>query len=334
MTWEYLKGKTYRYDFIRKHTRALGHVVELCNGDGELEPYLECDTYMGCDATHGVTDDVFVKHVTECDTLIALGHGGYEIDRNPLESATLTQSIKYIMQEFKPRTLILESVNAYQPIINGIVKGTDYVEVNRHEAHGPKWTDERTLRIFTLDQFKKDGLWVDVKIPYEPDNQLALAYNRAMESTTAEWVLLLDHDLFICNPNWYNMILSAIKQLEDRKVGWITAVCNRIGGGPQLKKPKKDDNNVLNHIKIARQHYKAHGDVPTQTDYDLSGFFILTNKTAWRAIGGFRHMGKSIFGIDNDYRKRLAEDGFELYIMEGLYFYHLYREKTNAFKDF
>jgi len=346
MTWEYLANKTYRYDIIKEHARDLGHVVELCNGAGALEGYLDCASYTGCDRVGGVLDDEFVRNIKKCDTLIALGHGGYEIDKNPLESATLTNSILYVMKAYKPKVLILESVDNYQSIINGIVKNTDYVESYKHNATGAKWTDKRTLRIFTKSSVldtetrwkppisNNDGLWIDVKIPYEPGYKLADAYNRSMENTTAEWVLFLDHDLFICNPHWYGMCLDAIRQLEGQKVGWITAVCNRIGGGPQLKAPPQDSDDILYHAKIAEEYYKKYGNKIEHITYDLSGFFILTNKTSWRDIGGFRHMNKKILGIDNDYRKRLAEKGYRLFIMKGLYFYHLYRGKAKAFKGF
>lgn len=150
MTWEYLQNKTYRYDFIKDNTNNLGHVIELCNGLGELENYLDCLDYEGCDKLQGVNDDEFVLTIKRCDTLIALGFSGFDVDHHPLESATLTQSVIYLMQIFKPNMLILESVNRYQFILNNIVKDTDYVETIRHESSGPKWTDERTLRIFTL----------------------------------------------------------------------------------------------------------------------------------------------------------------------------------------
>ena len=179
-----------------------------------------------------------------------------------------------------------------------------------------------------------NDLWVDVKIPFEPNNGLAMAYNRAIESTTAEWVLFLDHDLFICNPLWYEMCLDAIRQLKDKKVGWITAKCNRIACKAQKHVIEFDNNELGYHIAVATELYLDKGNEITQTDADFSGFFILTNKTAWRTAGGFKDVGKGLLGIDNDYRKRLAGAGFGLYVMEGLYFYHLYKKKVKAFAGF
>ena len=335
MPWEYLENKTYRYDLVRRHTRNLGHVVELCNGAGTLKEHLDCKSYSGCDKAKGIYDDKFVLTLDECDTLIALGHGGFEIDHSPLESATLTQSILYVIRKFKPKTLILESVNKYQSIIDDIIKDTDYIGTYNHKADGDRWTDKRTLRIFANQSaMPLTNLWIDVKIPYEPGNKLAEAYNRAMESTTAEWVLLLDHDLFICNPHWYEMCLNAIKQLEGQKVGWITAKCNRVACWRQKHQTSTDNNDIEHHIAIAKSLYKEKGNELIQTDADFSGFFILTNKTAWKICGGFLDVGKGLLGIDNDYRRRLSEAGFNLYVMNSLYFYHLYKQKIILFKGF
>jgi len=76
MAWEYLESKTYRYEFIKEKTSNLGDVIELCNGTGIVESYLDCSSYKGCDIANGIKDDDFVKTIDRCDTLIALGHGG------------------------------------------------------------------------------------------------------------------------------------------------------------------------------------------------------------------------------------------------------------------
>jgi glycosyltransferase involved in cell wall biosynthesis len=177
------------------------------------------------------------------------------------------------------------------------------------------------------------SLWIDVQIPYEPNKKLAYAYNRAMENTTAEWVLFLDHDLFICNPHWYQMCLTAIEVLKGKDVGWITARCNRIACPPQRVKPPEDSDDIKYHIGIAKQLYQKFGNQLTKTDALLSGFFILTSKAAWWRAGGFKDVGKGISQIDNDYSRRIMEAGFEQYVMDGLYFYHLWKrlKKTNLY---
>lgn len=168
--------------------------------------------------------------------------------------------------------------------------------------------------------------WIDTKIVYEPGKKLALAYNRAMASTAAEWVLFLDQDLFICNPHWYAMCLSAIDQV-GHEAGWITCVCNRIGAPQQRCRPDPDTDDVMDHIAFARRLYEQFGHTTKPCPGSLSGFFILTSKTAWRAAGGFNERRPGMLGVDNDYSRSVRRAGFGLFLMPGLYFYHLYKKK-------
>ncbi len=176
--------------------------------------------------------------------------------------------------------------------------------------------------------------YIDVCIPYEVQN-LARAYNRKMETSDSEWVLFLDHDVFInCNPYWYKMCLNAIEQV-GHDAGWISAITNRIGNKNQLHPVKNDDNDILNHIKIAQEVYKKYGNTIEEVKGGLSGFFILTSKKAWKATGGFKNKGKGLSEIDKDYSKKIKAAGYKTYIMKGLYMYHLYKLiKKEAYAGF
>jgi len=173
-------------------------------------------------------------------------------------------------------------------------------------------------------------LWIDVKIPFST-NGLAYAYNRGMRTTKAEWVLFLDHDLFICNPHWYEMCIHAIRQVGDQ-TGWITCVTNRIGNPGQKAPEPPTSNNIEDHILYARRLYKVFGNEVMRVKGALSGFFILTNKTAWKKAGGFNERRKRLLGVDNDYSRALSRAGYMHYSMPGLYFYHLYRQKQTFMK--
>ena len=170
------------------------------------------------------------------------------------------------------------------------------------------------------------SLWIDTRIVYEPGKRLAYAYNRAMRATSAEWVLFLDQDLFVCNPHWYEMSLAAVRRV-GHDAGWITAVCNRIGNPGQRRRPDPDTDHIPAHIAHARRLYEAHGDKTEPCKGALSGFFILTSKRAWKAAGGFNEQRPGMLGVDNDYSKAVVRAGFKLYRMPGLYFYHLYKAK-------
>jgi GT2 family glycosyltransferase len=178
---------------------------------------------------------------------------------------------------------------------------------------------------------------ITVCTPFEPGRKLAYAYNRAMEQAPTEWVLLLDWDLFNCNPYWYDMCLYAVNNVE-KKTGWITCVTNRIGAPQQRAPGCPESHDVVEHIEFSRKLFektsKVDGNgVLTSTRLEripgaLSGFFILTNKTAWRACGGFRSDRDRLRGVDNRYSKMLSKAGYRLYYIPGLYFYHIHGFKN------
>lgn len=173
--------------------------------------------------------------------------------------------------------------------------------------------------------------FIDVIIAYEPGLQLAKAYNRAMQLSAAKWVLFLDQDLFICNRHWYDMCVHAVLTAPEN-AGWITAVTNRIGNKNQkavsrrgLEIPDTEDVGV--HCQFARSLYEDWGDTMLRCRGAMSGFFILTNKDAWRAAGGFDENRKRLMGVDNVYGRDLGRAGYWYYKLPGLYFYHMYRKK-------
>jgi GT2 family glycosyltransferase len=168
-------------------------------------------------------------------------------------------------------------------------------------------------------------MWIDVRIPYELNNQLARAYNRAIwENNDAEWILFLDHDVFLCNPKWYEMCLLAIGQLKNRdpRAACVTCVC---GGGrhkrTMLEKGEPSDS-IEYHIQESISHYKKYGVQLEQIEIYAAGFFLLLNKIYARAIGGFNQVNSSINNIDADFGNRLLEHGYHIYLMRGLYVYH------------
>lgn len=173
--------------------------------------------------------------------------------------------------------------------------------------------------------------YINVVIPYEPGLKLAYAYNRAMQLSSSEWVLLLDHDLFICNRWWYNMCLEAIAK-APANCGWITAVTNRIGNKNQKAASKRGleipvTEDLSEHCSFAKALYSEWGSQLLRCRGAMSGFFILTRKTAWEAAGGFDENRKRLLGVDNVYSRDLARAGYTFYKLPGLYFYHMYRKK-------
>ena len=173
------------------------------------------------------------------------------------------------------------------------------------------------------------NLFIEVVIPYEPCKNCGIAFNRAMDHAS-DWVLILDHDLFLCNPNWYEAFLDAAMKL-GHKAGWISAVTNRCASGNQRSQGSPEGSNELtDHIRWAQTVWEEHGASVVRSDGEYCGHTILTHKEAWTKVGGFPET--TGFEVDGHYSKKLLGHGYEMYIMPGNYVYHLQNAKNDLWK--
>lgn len=167
---------------------------------------------------------------------------------------------------------------------------------------------------------------IEIKIPYLEDMELGKSYNRCM-MTAKDWVLFIDHDVMLSlNSAYYKICKKAIEDLGYR-AGWITCKTNATGCGTQLAQDAPKDHNIMEHIKYASDLWKKKKYVYRKINGIgglLSGFFILTHKKAWEDAGGFKN---GFYGVDNDYHERLITKGYEIYLIEGLYVYHIHTAK-------
>jgi hypothetical protein len=166
---------------------------------------------------------------------------------------------------------------------------------------------------------------IETKIPYELNGDLAEAYNLAMQGATSDWVLLLDHDVFLaCNPYWYEICLEAVRKV-DEKTGLLTCVTSprtKVNSGLQNAKVNVKGEDIKEHIQGAKQSWEDYGvELEEIKEYRLAGFFMLVNKRIWEKIL-FKDQGKGVNKIDWDYCDRLLEAGYKIYKMRGLYVYH------------
>jgi GT2 family glycosyltransferase len=165
---------------------------------------------------------------------------------------------------------------------------------------------------------------IEAKIPYGLNKDLAGAYNAAMRSADTEWVLLLDHDVFLsCNPYWYEMCLEAVNKVGD-DVGLITCVTvtHPKSHGAQDADITEHSRNIDDHINVAKQLWKKYGtELKEIKTFKLAGFFFLVRKEIWKKLL-FKSRGQGIDKIDWDYCRRLLKKGYKIYKMPGLYVYH------------
>lgn len=166
-------------------------------------------------------------------------------------------------------------------------------------------------------------MWIDVKIPYEPKGKLAEAYNRAIVSSKAPWVLLLDHDVFLgLNPHWYDMCLETIKSVPINKVGMISCVTNGNVGRAQEPYIHDKTPDIDEQVLLAKAAYDKYGLTLQKAENKyLAGYFMLVNRKAWQHIR-FQNQDKGVNKVDHDFCQRLLDGGWEIMVMKGLYVYH------------
>lgn len=110
---------------------------------------------------------------------------------------------------------------------------------------------------------------INVYIPYEPEKRLGEAYNRIIKESAYEWNLLLDWDVTILNPNWYDICQQVILYLEreSKCIGLIGAVTNYLskhitpyhtGDSCQISSGCPKNNDIDLHIKYAHYLHNKH----------------------------------------------------------------------------
>jgi len=165
---------------------------------------------------------------------------------------------------------------------------------------------------------------IDVKIPYSETGQLAEAYNEALMEGTSEWVLFLDHDVFLCNPFWYEMSLKAIETVKSDSKAFCIGCASGGSSKPtknQLKMPYPIDS-IERHITIAKQLYAKYGNTLQPRETHVTGFFLLMNRQKAKEIGFRQFIPGNINKIDVDFGDRGLAAGYHNYRMPGLYLYH------------
>ncbi len=158
---------------------------------------------------------------------------------------------------------------------------------------------------------------IDVRIPFRSQAKLGEEYNHIMSETNCDWVLFLDHDIFLCNPHWYLLCEKAIA--KDKNAGLFTCWVNNKGKTMQRAFDCPETTDIEDHTKYAKNLFEKFKYDITEIDR-ASGMFLLVNKSKWKKVGGF--LGEGIFQEDWNFSKRLKDAGIKIYRIDGLYVYH------------
>jgi len=212
-----------------------------------------------------------------------------------------------------------------------IVKCADVIaERERFQRECKRRTDDELLEFLGLASRPSPTPKIDVRIAYEPGAKIGQDYNRIMRETVHEWVLLLDHDVLLLHPSWYEVCQRAISEHPDG--GLFTCFTNNIGCKHQKDLGAPRGQDIGAHCARAKRLWEQNRYRCTLNSRHLiGGFFMLTSKTAWRKAGGFPEDG--FFGVDNEYHRRIMKTGFKCYRMDGLYCYHIRDRKGGNWID-
>ena len=199
-----------------------------------------------------------------------------------------------------------------------VIEDPDVIaERDHYVADCRKLSDAEMLELCEIPH--AGGFRLRCEVPYLPGQRLGDAYNRIMDRADKDdWVLLLDHDVGLVNPQWYAACRRAVE--ANPKAGLFTCRTNRIRCAKQLDEDAPEGDDWISHEHHAFARSKARKGEYTDPGRSLiSGFFMLTSKAAWEKAGGFR---KGFLGVDNDYHQRVTRAGFDVRVIEELYCYH------------
>jgi len=166
-------------------------------------------------------------------------------------------------------------------------------------------------------------MWVDVRIPYSESGKLADAYNQALQESSANWILFLDHDVFLANPLWYEIIQNAIEILSSHDPKAAVIGC-RAGGERHkrtMRQKGEPNDSIEYHIQQSMKRYWEHRNSVVKINEHVAGYFLLVNKDIAKTVG-FRQVKAGINNIDQDFGARILESGYNIYELPGLYIYH------------
>jgi len=160
-------------------------------------------------------------------------------------------------------------------------------------------------------EFKKD---LDIKLVEAPPKDPAYGRNMGAKHAKGEWLLFLDADDEIDDPNFIEILLA--KTLEKE---WNTSSAKM-----SVKKSESIKNRLGSGVFYRYQKLLAHTKHPV-----AQGYCILTRRSVFEENNGFNE--KIRLGEDNDYVSRVGKYGFG-FVDETYYFVDLRRNHSEGLK--
>lgn len=157
-------------------------------------------------------------------------------------------------------------------------------------------------------------------MPFATDRNFGRACNETMaELPDGVWAVILDHDCMWTTPHWHAQILEAIACRPD--AGAFAVVTNRIAS-PWQREPEAiaAGDDVVAHRKIGEARRARRTLLDITCTKGFGGVVTIVSKAAWAEAGGY---ADGLFCIDHSLFFRTVAAGRRVYLIEGLYVYHL-----------
>lgn len=168
-------------------------------------------------------------------------------------------------------------------------------------------------------------------IPFSINKNIGKEYNYYMGlvKKDSDYGLLQDHDTLFTIPDWYVRMNEIVK--ANPNVDCFNVRTNRIDCRWQ-KYPCEDTNDFLYHWNLGHEIYAKFGNRVRDctTKGLMSGLVMIIKKSSWKKTGGFDEKG--ILGVDNNFHRKLKANNMRVYLMEGIYCFHFYRDNNRLGK--
>lgn len=166
--------------------------------------------------------------------------------------------------------------------------------------------------------------------PWSREKNLGAAYNEAMSRVPeGDWACFRDHDAMTLTRRWVDQLYEAIAFKPD--AGAFVAVTNRIDAFWQRAAEADPDNHDIGyHVAIAHARLQVRTLLDITDTKGFGGVLFAVSKAAWRDAGGF---ADGLLCVDHSLHFGLQRVGRRVYLIEGLYAYHLRRAFVGPLPD-
>lgn len=155
--------------------------------------------------------------------------------------------------------------------------------------------------------------------PYRLDKDLGRAYNEAISMLPdGDHVCLMDIDVMFLLPEQPAMIIRAAQEYHN---SLITCKTGRISAS-SAQKGYDTGGDVAYAVQLARALHRTE-NYPVRTKRPISGFLMCFPVSMWKQFK-FKE-GIGCLGVDTDWSTRLLRAGVNIFVLQNVYVYHLYR---------